>query len=131
MSRKIARRHPPRVKSAPARLPVTKSTARRATSFEPAAAKAFGEVVRSLREGQGLAQDQFALQANVDRSYYGKLERGERQPSLGLLLRIAKGLRVPGSSLVEMTEALMNRHRKAAGSMEPSKVSTAKTGGHG
>lgn len=87
--------------------------------------------MRSLREGQGLAQDQFALQANVDRSYYGKLERGERQPSLGLLLRIAKGLRVPGSSLVEMTEALMNRHRKAAGSMEPSKVSTAKTGGHG
>ena len=113
MSRKIARRHPPGVNSAPARLPKSKSTARRATSFEPAAAKAFGEVVRSLREGQGLAQDQFALQANVDRSYYGKLERGERQPSLGLLLRIAKSLGVPGASLVEQTEARLRPHRKS------------------
>jgi len=49
-----------------------------ATSFEPATAKAFGDVVRSLREEQGVAEDQFALLAVVDRSYDGKLERGER-----------------------------------------------------
>lgn len=67
--------------------------------------------MRSLREGQGLAQDQFALQANVDRSYYGKLERGERQPSLGLLLRIAKSLGVPGASLVEQTETRLRRRK--------------------
>ena len=69
--------------------------------------------MRALREGKGLAQDQFALLANVDRSYYGKLERGERQPSLGLLLRIAKGLGVPGATLVEKTETLLRRHRKS------------------
>ena len=69
--------------------------------------------MRSLREGQGLAQDQFALLASVDRSYFGKLERGERQPSLGLLLRIAKGLAVPGASLVEKTEAHLRRRRKS------------------
>ena len=82
---------------------------RRATSFEPLAARAFGEVIRSLREGKGLAQDQFALLASVDRSYYGKLERGERQPSLGLLLRIAGGLGVSGAKLVETTEAHLRR----------------------
>ena len=70
--------------------------------------------MRSLREGQGLAQDQFALQANVDRSYYGKLERGERQPSLGLLLRIAKSLGVPGASLVSLTELSRVNERIAA-----------------
>lgn len=51
-----------------------------------------------------MAQDQLALSANIDRSYYGKLERGERQPSLGLLLRAAKALGVSGSTLVEETE---------------------------
>ena len=78
--------------------------ARRSTSFEPVVAAAFGDVIRAERLKQGIAQDQFALQANVDRSYYGKLERGERQPSLGLILRVAKGLGVPASDLVLRVE---------------------------
>jgi len=90
-------------------LAPTKPSARRSTSFEPLAALAFGETVRSMREGLGLAQDQFALIASVDRSYYGKLERGERQPTLGLLLRIARGLGVPGATLVEKTESTLKR----------------------
>jgi len=56
----------------------------------------------------GVAQDQFALIANIDRSYYGKLERGERQPSLGLLLRAAGALGISGATLVEETERLLN-----------------------
>ena len=51
-----------------------------------------------------MAQDQLALSANIDRSYYGKLERGERQPSLGLLLRAARALGVSGATLVHETE---------------------------
>jgi transcriptional regulator with XRE-family HTH domain len=103
------------VASNPNRPSKRKTPTPRATSFEPAAAKAFGQVVRTVREGQGLAQDKFALLANVDRSYYGKLERGERQPSLGLLLRIAKALGVPGASLVEETETHLRRLRRAEG----------------
>lgn len=83
----------------------TRTVARRATSFEPAVAKAFGAVIRVERERQEIAQDRFALLAQVDRSYYGKLERGERQPSLALLLRVAKGLGVPAASLVAHVEA--------------------------
>lgn len=56
-----------------------------------------------------MAQDQFALAANIDRSYYGKLERGERQPSLGLLLRAARALGVSGAALVHETEAIIGR----------------------
>lgn len=85
---------------------------RRATSFEPSVARAFGEVSRSLRVKQGVAQDAFALAAGVDRSYYGKLERGERQPSLGLLLRIAAALQISGAELVGLVESHAAVHRR-------------------
>lgn len=83
------------------------SPARRATSFEPQAAAAFSEVIRAERLKQGIAQDQFALLANVDRSYYGKLERGERQPSLALMLRIAGGLGLPAAEVLARVERLL------------------------
>jgi XRE family transcriptional regulator, regulator of sulfur utilization len=76
----------------------------RATSFDPEVARAFGVVVRAQRLALGLAQDQFALQANIDRSYFGKLERGQRQPSLALMLRVATGLRWSGAELMRRVE---------------------------
>lgn len=77
-------------------------------------AQAFGETVRALRVKQGDAQDAFALKANVDRSYYGKLERGERQPSLALLLRISTQLGISGASLLERTEVTLRRLKRSA-----------------
>jgi transcriptional regulator with XRE-family HTH domain len=68
------------------------------------AAAVFGEVIRAERVRQAIAQDQFALLANVDRSYYGKLERGERQPSLALILRIAGGLGIAASDIIALVE---------------------------
>lgn len=85
--------------------PLRASGTKRATSFDPAVARAFAEVIRSERVRREVAQDQFALLANVDRSYYGKLERGERQPSLALLLRIARTLDLSGAELVAKVEA--------------------------
>lgn len=86
--------------------PLRASGTKRATSFDPAVARAFAEVIRSERVRREVAQDQFALLANVDRSYYGKLERGERQPSLALLLRIARTLDLSGAELVAKVEAV-------------------------
>lgn len=82
---------------------------KRATSFEPHVAKAFGTVIRAEREKRGIAQDAFAIAAHVDRSYYGKLERGERQPSLALMLRIARALECPGADLVRQVELQLRR----------------------
>lgn len=65
-----------------------------------------------MRVERGVAQDQLALLADVDRSYYGKLERGERQPSLALLLRIAGALEVTGGELVAMVEARVASQRR-------------------
>ena len=68
-----------------------------------------GQVIRTAREVQGLAQDAFALRAGVDRSYYGKLERGERQPTVGLLLRIGRALDIPASELLAHVEQQIKR----------------------
>lgn len=73
----------------------------------------FGEIIRAERVKQSIAQDQFALFANIDRSYYGKLERGERQPSLALILRIAGGLGIPASKILERVE------KRIAAEMKP------------
>lgn len=56
-----------------------------------------------------MAQDAFALLAEIDRSYYGKLERGERQPSLVVLLRCASGFGTPAASLVDAIEKQLKR----------------------
>ena len=58
-----------------------------------------------MRERTGVAQDAFALRAGIDRSYFGKLERGERQPSLALMLRIAACLNIRLSDLTVAFEA--------------------------
>lgn len=55
-----------------------------------------------------------ALIAGVDRSYFGKLERGERQPSLAILLRIAAALDVSGAELVKRTEAALHKPKGRA-----------------
>lgn len=63
--------------------------------------------MRRLREESGWVQDAFAFAAGVDRSYYGKLERGERQPTFGLMLRIAQTLGVPAWEVVRAAEGAM------------------------
>ncbi|MBJ6911748.1 helix-turn-helix transcriptional regulator, partial [Vibrio cholerae] len=40
-------------------------------------AKKFGHNVRSMRKDKGISQDKLALSADIDRSYVGRIERGE------------------------------------------------------
>jgi transcriptional regulator with XRE-family HTH domain len=49
-----------------------------------------GERIRLARKGKGLSQEALALEANIDRSYIGGVERGERNPSFKKLCLIAK-----------------------------------------
>lgn len=50
---------------------------------------ALGNQIRELRKLKGLSQEQLALQAEVDRSYVGGIERGERNVSFLTLVKIA------------------------------------------
>ncbi len=63
--------------------------------------KGLGLMLRILREEKGWTQEELAEKASVERSYLAKLETGVKQnPSLKVLKRLAKSLRVPVTELL-------------------------------
>lgn len=81
---------------------------RGATSFEAAPAIAFGQTVRARRLKLGLAQEELALLAQVERSHMGKIERGEHLPNLVMILKIAAALNCKPGKLVDLTADQLN-----------------------
>jgi len=59
----------------------------------------FGDRVRELRKKKGLSQEDLALACDLDRSYIGGVERGERNISLLNIQKIADALRVSAREL--------------------------------
>ena len=59
----------------------------------------FGRQVRKLREERGLSQEQLADLCELDRTYVGGVERGERNVSLINIIRISRGLEVEAKEL--------------------------------
>ena len=61
----------------------------------------FGKRIRELRKSRGWTQEAFALHVDLDRSYVGGIERGERNVSLENISLMAATLDVPISKLFE------------------------------
>jgi len=59
----------------------------------------FGDRVRRLRKVRGHSQEAFAHLADLDRTYVGGIERGERNPRLKVIIRIAETLDIPVADL--------------------------------
>jgi transcriptional regulator with XRE-family HTH domain len=54
---------------------------------------ALGQQIRKVRKARGISQEDFAAEAGLGRSYYGGVERGERNLSAINLMRIAATLK--------------------------------------
>ncbi len=54
--------------------------------------KELGLRIRNERKAQGYTQEEFAHLANLDRSYYGSIERGERNITFYTICEIAEKL---------------------------------------
>lgn len=65
----------------------------------------FGRVLRDLRKQAGLTQEQLGFEADLERNFISMLERGERQPTLTTLMKLAKPLRKKASQLVALVES--------------------------
>jgi len=60
---------------------------------EEAILRELGSRIRAQRKRIGLSQEQLALVAGVDRSYFGAVERGERNITFMVLYRLCIALR--------------------------------------
>lgn len=59
-----------------------------------------GNRIKDLRTKSGLSQEKLAFSCELDRTYIGSVERGERNISIINLNKIAKALDVPLSDLL-------------------------------
>ena len=62
--------------------------------------KTVGRNVRRLREEVGLSQEKLALEADLDRTYVSGVERGVRNPTIVVVARIAKALKIEPNKLL-------------------------------
>jgi transcriptional regulator with XRE-family HTH domain len=62
--------------------------------------KTVGRNVRRLREEAGLSQEKLALEADLDRTYVSGVERGVRNPTVTVVARIAKALKIAPDKLL-------------------------------
>jgi transcriptional regulator with XRE-family HTH domain len=60
-----------------------------------------GANVLDLRKARGLTQERLAFKVDIDLTYMGGIERGKRNPSLLVLVGIAKALGVQPADLLK------------------------------
>ena len=60
-----------------------------------------GQRIKQLRAVLQLTQENLAFKVGVDRSYMGFVERGEKNPTLLTMIKIAKALKIPVKELFE------------------------------
>ncbi len=61
--------------------------------------KTLSSRVKRYRKKMGLSQEELAYKVGVSRAYMGYIEQGRNVPSLGLLEKIAKNLKIRLSDL--------------------------------
>ncbi|MEM6898274.1 MAG: helix-turn-helix transcriptional regulator [Pseudomonadota bacterium] len=66
--------------------------------------KVVGLNIRRIRKEAGLSQEQLAHKADMDMRYLGGIERGEYNPTIAMLGRIAEALEVHPSTFLDDAE---------------------------
>jgi transcriptional regulator with XRE-family HTH domain len=74
--------------------------------------EAFGKAVRLRRHELELSQEELGAQCGLDRTYISGIERGERNPTLQTIWRVAGGLQISPSGLLERAERRIERAEK-------------------
>jgi transcriptional regulator with XRE-family HTH domain len=67
---------------------------------------AFGKIVRHYRIRANYSQEELANRAEIHRTYIGGIERGERNPTLLMIHRLADALGIHPSLLLQDSNTL-------------------------
>jgi len=67
----------------------------------------FGRRLRQLRKEAGLSQEKLAIIADLDRTYIGSVERGERNIALMNICKLAEALGVRPAVLLDFDKVDM------------------------
>lgn len=67
-----------------------------------------GEIIRNLREGENLTQQELADYANVDRGFISQIENGKKQPSFDVLLKLSEYLNTKPSLIWGQAEKMIS-----------------------
>lgn len=59
-----------------------------------------GRQIRKIRKAKGFSQEAFAAEAQLGRTYMGRIERGEQNVSIQNLIKIALTLKVEVGELI-------------------------------
>ncbi|MFD2752863.1 helix-turn-helix domain-containing protein [Comamonas terrae] len=62
---------------------------------------ALGDAIKRIRQAKSISQERLALLAEVDRSYVGRIERGDNNVAVLTLIRLAAALDVSVAKLME------------------------------
>jgi transcriptional regulator with XRE-family HTH domain len=60
-----------------------------------------GEAIKSIRRKRGISQEKLALLAEIDRSYVGRVERGDNNVAILTLLKITTALNISIKDLMK------------------------------
>ena len=63
--------------------------------------KRLGSNLKRLRNEQGWSQEEFADRAGIHRTYVSDIERAARNPTITIVEKLAKPLRMSASALLE------------------------------
>lgn len=69
-----------------------------------------GKRIREIRKLKGFSQEAFAAEAELGRTYFGRIERGEQNMSIQNLIQIAITLQVEVSELIPSIRQLKSPH---------------------
>ena len=72
--------------------------------------KIFGQILRKLRIESKLTQSELAGRSDLDRTFISLLERGERQPTLSSIFKLAHALNVSPVTIIQKVERELNEN---------------------
>lgn len=68
-----------------------------------------GQIIKNLRKGANLSQEDLALEAELQRNYISLIELGKNQPTIHVIFKIGYALNIPPHKIIKMLEEQMEK----------------------